>query len=91
MPAWWGKKSGRSKDSETSAKGSSVKNEKKRVKESDNKARSFDEVLLQQQQPRNSPRNSRDFSSTGRELGGGNSSGFSGFDSASSLEEGTLA
>ncbi|KAL0332663.1 UNVERIFIED_CONTAM: Mitogen-activated protein kinase kinase kinase [Sesamum calycinum] len=83
-----GKKSGRSKDSETSAKGSSVKNEKKRVKESDNKARSFDEVLLQQQQPRNSPRNSRDFSSTGRELGGGNSSGFSGFDSASSLDRG---
>ncbi|KAL0449827.1 UNVERIFIED_CONTAM: Mitogen-activated protein kinase kinase kinase [Sesamum latifolium] len=90
MPAWWGKKSGRSKDSETSAKGSSVKNEKKRVKESDNKARSFDEVLLQQQQqpPRNSPRNSRDFSAIGRELGGGNSSGFSGFDSASSLERG---
>ncbi|XP_011099741.1 mitogen-activated protein kinase kinase kinase 3-like [Sesamum indicum] len=87
MPAWWGKISGRSKDSETSAKGSSVKNEKKRVKESDNKARSFDEVLLQQQ-PRNSPRNSRDFSAAGRELGGGNSSGFSGFDSASSLDRG---
>ncbi|PIN20787.1 MEKK [Handroanthus impetiginosus] len=79
MPAWWGKKSGRSKDSESSAKSSSVKNEKKRGKESDNRVRSFDEVL--QHQSRNSPRHSRDF-------GERNSSGFSGFDSASSLERG---
>ncbi|KAI3462385.1 hypothetical protein Pfo_019048 [Paulownia fortunei] len=94
MPAWWDKISGRSKDSEikseNSAKGSSVKNEKKRGKENgnkkENKAKSFDEVLLQQQS-RNSPRNSRDLSATGREVGG-NSSGFSGFDSASSLDRG---
>ncbi|KAK6125580.1 hypothetical protein DH2020_040673 [Rehmannia glutinosa] len=87
MPAWWGKKSGRSKDSENSPKGSSVKNEKKRGKESENKVKSLDEVFLQQQS-RNSPRNSSDFSGAGRELGGRNSSGFSGFDSASSLDRG---
>ncbi|PIN26699.1 MEKK [Handroanthus impetiginosus] len=86
MPAWWDKISGRSKDSETksdnSPKGSSVKKERKKEKESGNKAKSFDEVLH-----RNSPRNSRDFLAIGRELGG-NSSGFLGFDSASSLDRG---
>ncbi|KAK4490660.1 hypothetical protein RD792_001351 [Penstemon davidsonii] len=69
MPAWWGKKSGRSKDSDnnSSAKSSSAK----KGKENENKVRNFDEVLL-----RNSPRNSGDFLSPA-----GNSSGFSGFDS----------
>lgn len=80
MPAWWGKKSGRSKDTENSPKGSSLKSteKKKRGAEIENKVKSFDEVLLHRHQSRNSPRNSRDFS--------GNSSGFSGFDSVSSLD-----
>ncbi|KAH6791396.1 mitogen-activated protein kinase kinase kinase 3 [Perilla frutescens var. frutescens] len=78
MPAWWSKKSGRSKDSE---KSSSLKNEKKRGKEVDPKVNSFDEGLL-----RNSPRVSRDFSAGGREVVGGDSTGFSGFDSASSMD-----
>ncbi|KAK6152990.1 hypothetical protein DH2020_012629 [Rehmannia glutinosa] len=87
MPAWWDKISGRSKDSETkSVNSASVKNKIKRVKENGNRkeniGKSFDEVLLQQQS-RYSPRNSREF----REVGG-NSSGFSGFDSASSLDRG---
>ncbi|KAL7141992.1 hypothetical protein ABFS83_08G092200 [Erythranthe nasuta] len=76
MPAWWGKKSGRSKESENCS--SSVKHEKKREKQIEIKSKSFDEVL----QSRNSPRNSRDFSPEG----GINSSGFSGFDSASSFD-----
>lgn len=84
MPAWWGKKSGRSKDSENSAKSSSLKNDKKRGKEIDPKVNSFDEGLLQQS--RNSPRISREFSAGGRELVGGDSSGFFGFDSASSID-----
>ncbi|XP_051126898.1 mitogen-activated protein kinase kinase kinase 3 [Andrographis paniculata] len=85
MPAWWGKRSGKSKESKNSEKSSSVKSERE---ESENKVRSFDDVLLQRPS-RNSPRSSREFSSTGRELlGGRNSSGFSGFDSASSLDRG---
>lgn len=87
MPAWWGKKSGRSKDSDNSAKSSSLKNETKRGKEIEYKVNSLDEGLLQQQS-RNSPRVSRDFSAGARELSGGDSSGFSGFDSASSLDRG---
>ncbi|KZV24342.1 mitogen-activated protein kinase kinase kinase YODA-like [Dorcoceras hygrometricum] len=91
MPAWWDKLSGRSKDSETrpevsSSEGSSLKSLKKKGKENgsnrDSKARSFDEVLVLKQS-RNSPRCSREFSPVG-----GGSSGFSGFDSASSLERG---
>ncbi|KAL2521295.1 mitogen-activated protein kinase kinase kinase 3 [Forsythia ovata] len=98
MPAWWRKKSSRSKDSESenenSVKGSSIENEKKIWKElskkKDNKAKSFDEVsvmILRQKQSKKSPRNSRDYAAIGREEGGG-SSGFSGFDSASSLDIG---
>ncbi|KAL6551936.1 hypothetical protein OROGR_008090 [Orobanche gracilis] len=87
MPAWWGKKSRRCKDSENSPKGPSVKNEKKTVKESENKVKSCDESLLQHQS-RHYPKNSTDFSAAGRDLGGQNSSGFSGFDSASSLDRG---
>ncbi|XP_057770103.1 mitogen-activated protein kinase kinase kinase 3 [Salvia miltiorrhiza] len=87
MPAWWSKKSGRSKDSENSAKSASLKNEKKRGKEIDHKVKSLDEGLLQQQS-RNSPRVSREFFPGVRELSGGDSSGFSGFDSASSLDKG---
>ncbi|KAL8034669.1 hypothetical protein ABFX02_12G044000 [Erythranthe guttata] len=95
MPAWWDKISGRSKDSEpkseNSAKSSSLKNERKREKETGNrkesKARSFDEVLLPPPPPpqpsANSPRKSRDFSAVGAI-----STGFSGFDSASSLDRG---
>ncbi|CAA0828561.1 mitogen-activated protein kinase kinase kinase 3 [Striga hermonthica] len=83
MPAWWGKKSRRSKDSENSPNSSSLKNEK-REKDSDKKVGSFDEVLLQQQS-RNSPRNSTEFSGGGRDLGARN---LSGFDSASSLDRG---
>ena len=80
MPAWWGKK-GRSKDS---VKSSSVKNEKKRGKEIDShRVNSLDEGLLQP-----TPRISRDFSAGVRELSGRDSSGFSGFDSASSLDKG---
>ncbi|KAL1538962.1 mitogen-activated protein kinase kinase kinase [Salvia divinorum] len=83
MPAWWGKK-GRSKDS---VKSSSVKNEKSRGKEIDShKLNSLDEGLLQP--TRNSPRISRNFSAGVRELSGRDSSGFSGFDSASSLDKG---
>lgn len=91
MPGWWGKKSGRSKDSDNSAKSSSVKGETKRGKEVEYKVNSFDDGLLQlQQQPqsRNSPRISREFSAGVRELSGGELSGFSGFDSASSLDRG---
>lgn len=89
MPGWWGKKSGRSKDSDNSAKSSSVKSETKRGKETECKVNSFDEGLLQQQpQSRNSPRVSREFSAGVRELSGGDLSGFSGFDSASSLDRG---
>lgn len=87
MPAWWGKKSGRSKDLENSAKSSSLKTEKKRGKEIDHRANSLDEGLLQQQS-RISPRVSREFCGAVRELSGGDSSGFSGFDSASSLDRG---
>ncbi|KAK4416692.1 Mitogen-activated protein kinase kinase kinase [Sesamum alatum] len=58
MPAWWGKKIWRSKDSETSAKAEK------------------------------SPKKQQRFFCYRRELGGGNSSGFSGFDSASSLDRG---
>ncbi|XP_075514660.1 LOW QUALITY PROTEIN: mitogen-activated protein kinase kinase kinase 3-like [Primulina tabacum] len=91
MPAWWDKISGRSKDSETrpeisSSEGSSLKNLKKKGKENgnnrDSKARSFDEFLVLKQST-NSPRSSREFSPVG-----GGCSGFSGFDSASSLERG---
>ncbi|XP_073058061.1 mitogen-activated protein kinase kinase kinase 3-like isoform X1 [Primulina eburnea] len=85
MPAWWDKISGRGKVSETksedSVEGSSLKNEKKRGKENgstkNGKVKSFEEVSVLPQS-RNSPRNSWDFSALGR------SSGFSGFDSASS-------
>ncbi|KAL6523085.1 hypothetical protein OROHE_016380 [Orobanche hederae] len=87
MPAWWGKKSRRCKDSENFPKGPSVKNEKKTEKESENKVKSFDEILLQHQS-RHYPKNGTDFSAAGRDLGGQNSSGFSGFDSASSLDRG---
>ncbi|KAL8477548.1 hypothetical protein ACS0TY_029732 [Phlomoides rotata] len=83
MPAWWGKKSGGSKSSESSAKSSSVKNEKKRVKEVENRVNSFDENF----QLKISPRGSREFSTGGRDLVGVDSSGFSGFDSASSLDK----
>lgn len=92
MPAWWGKKSGGSKSSESSAKSSSVKNERKREKEIESRVNSFEEIF----QSRNSPRSSREFSAAGREAVGNNSSieklsvvdssGFSGFDSASSLD-----
>ncbi|XP_073159481.1 mitogen-activated protein kinase kinase kinase 3-like [Henckelia pumila] len=91
MPAWWDKLSGRSRDSETrpensSSEGSSLKSLKKKGRENgnnrDSKARSFDEVLVLKQS-RNSPRSSREFSPVG-----GGCSGFSGFDSASSLERG---
>ncbi|XP_022844645.1 mitogen-activated protein kinase kinase kinase 3-like isoform X1 [Olea europaea var. sylvestris] len=89
MPAWWKKRSSRSKDSErekdNSARASSIENGKKTGKENkDNKAKSFDEVsgiVLLQKQSKNSPRNSRDYAAIGREEIG--SSGFSGFDSAS--------
>ncbi|KAL2505035.1 mitogen-activated protein kinase kinase kinase 3-like [Abeliophyllum distichum] len=95
MPAWWRKRSSRSKDSESenenSVKGSSIENEKKIWKEiskkKDNKAKSFDEVsvmILRQKQSKNSPRNSRDYAALGREEGGGSSR----FDSASSLDIG---
>ncbi|KAL3630129.1 hypothetical protein CASFOL_023113 [Castilleja foliolosa] len=89
MPAWWGKKTGKSKDSENSPNVSFVKSEKKRgKKEGENKVNSVDEVLVPQQS-RNSPRNSSDLSAAGRGLLiGQNSSGFSGFDSASSLDRG---
>ncbi|XP_073293692.1 mitogen-activated protein kinase kinase kinase 3-like [Primulina huaijiensis] len=90
MPAWWDKLSGKSKDSETrpeisSSEGSSLKSLKKGRENGNNrdgKARSFDEALVLKQS-RNSPRSSREFSPVG-----GGCSGFSGFDSASSLEKG---
>lgn len=83
MPAWWGKKSGGSKSSESKTKSSSVKYEKKREKEIVNKVNSYEENL----QSRNSPRSSREFSAAARELSGVDASGFSGFDSASSLDK----
>ncbi|CAI9758332.1 unnamed protein product [Fraxinus pennsylvanica] len=94
MPAWWRKRSSRSKDSEreneNSARASSVDNGKKIGKENkDNKAKSFDEVsgiVLRQKQSKNSPRNSRDYAAIGTEERG--YSGFSGFNSASSLDIG---
>ncbi|KZV54470.1 Mitogen-activated protein kinase kinase kinase 3 [Dorcoceras hygrometricum] len=81
MPVWWDKLSGRTKDSEANClEGSSPKNEKKRGKgKRDCEVKSFEEILVLPQS-RNSPRNSRDFSAVGR------CSGFSGFDSASSLD-----
>ncbi|XP_059432018.1 mitogen-activated protein kinase kinase kinase 3 [Corylus avellana] len=71
MPAWWGKKSGKSKEqnplsAHLYASKSSVNNERVKAKDKE-KASSFDEVFC-----RNSPRTSKDF---------GGSSGFSGFDS----------
>jgi mitogen-activated protein kinase kinase kinase 3 len=71
MPAWWGKKSGKSKEpnplsAHLQPSKSSVKNDKAKGKDKE-KASSFDEAFS-----RNSPRTSKDF-------GGG--SGFYGFDS----------
>ncbi|XP_016477982.1 mitogen-activated protein kinase kinase kinase 3-like [Nicotiana tabacum] len=71
MPAWWGKKS--TKNKETQSK------EKERDKYV--KPRSFDEVLC-----RNSPRNSKDLNFGGSGCGF-SGSGFSGFDSGSSLDK----
>ncbi|KAL2476238.1 Protein kinase domain-containing protein [Abeliophyllum distichum] len=99
MPAWWRKRSSRSKDSESEnenfVKGSSIENEKKIWKEiskkKDNKAKSFDEVsvmILRQKQSKNSPRYSRDYATIGREEEERGSSKFLGFDSASSLDIG---
>lgn len=82
MPAWWDKLSGRSRDSDTKSQGSSLKNQRKNRKgnrnyKDESKANSFDdEVFLQQ------PRD------LGREVSPNNSTGFLGFDSASSLDRG---
>ncbi|KAI5672455.1 hypothetical protein M9H77_12819 [Catharanthus roseus] len=97
MPAWWGKKSTKNKDQDSNSPkssssksngASSIKNEKKRgegktrdgLSYNSNKPKSFEEIsggIFS----RNSPRKSQDFSG-----GGGGSSGFSGFDSSSSLD-----
>ncbi|XP_027078515.1 mitogen-activated protein kinase kinase kinase 3-like [Coffea arabica] len=98
MPAWWGKKSTKSKDPQNNSqnssgsnnnKATSIKNDKRRVgrtkdqgsnnspSSKDNRPRSFDEVSGIDF-ARTSPRKSPDF--------GGGSSGFSGFDSSSSLD-----
>lgn len=66
MPAWWGKKSTKNKETQS----------KEKEREKYVKPRSFDEVLC-----RNSPRNSKDLNF------GGSGSGFSGFDSGSSLDK----
>ncbi|XP_022884466.1 mitogen-activated protein kinase kinase kinase 3-like isoform X1 [Olea europaea var. sylvestris] len=91
MPAWWRKRSSRSKDSVSengnSPRNSAIENGKKTGKENkDNKAKSFDEVsgiVLRPKQSKISPRNSRDYAAIGREEGGS-----SGFGSASSLGTG---
>ena len=81
MPAWWGRKSSKSKEGEVQQQNSeggyynilknSIRNEKKGK---DNKPKSFDDGLFS----RNSPRNSKDYGAlTGS---GGGSSGFSGFE-----------
>ncbi|KAA8531072.1 hypothetical protein F0562_005781 [Nyssa sinensis] len=92
MPAWWGRKSTKNKDQQQqqqleqtqqsphgnnhNSSKSSIKNDKKNGKD---KPKSFDEVsgmVLS----RNSPRNSKDFTSAGGS-GSSGSSAFSGFDS----------
>ncbi|KAJ8769210.1 hypothetical protein K2173_000985 [Erythroxylum novogranatense] len=73
MPAWWGKKSGRSKEEnqERSNNNNNSSNDVSKKKSSRSKFKSFDEAAL----TRTSPRGSKDFA-----IG---SSGFSGFDSDS--------
>lgn len=83
MPAWWGRKSSKSKEGEVQQHSSeggghynisknSIRNEGNKGKD---KPKSFDDGLFS----RNSPRNSKDYGAL--TCSGGGSSGFSGFDS----------
>ncbi|KAG9129305.1 hypothetical protein Leryth_015686 [Lithospermum erythrorhizon] len=71
MPTWWTKKSSKHKDSPINSPKSPSTMTPNQIHNNNKPSKSFDELLF----PKKSPRNSKDYSSSGR----GNS-GFSGFD-----------